>query len=435
MSVSTPVSPDVPAFFSPRPAGDSWAQCPDLIDAFRTGRVLAVPALTAEWSPTLICNMGCPLCPYGGSRQKAGHGRIRTGMFAEPDGMRTATWDIARATLDAFLAAGVKGLVATGGGEPTTWKDLPAALRYARRNGMETGLYTNAVQIALDPGLAFELLSEEVDLRFIRVSVGAVTDAVMRKHWGAVPEAVRPQFDALALLLEGRARLGRHTPAIQVSTIVDGANVGDLPGICAKVSEIFAPHRDVLSPEDALVVRPLTNHNRRRYSATDHDEATIRSVIGVCGQGGAGRRAVEAAGMQLHLGFGLGRIESGEVATYAELIHGEYAQRDVSWANGVFLTVGPDGSVYPSTEYNCNREWILGNLTTESVRDVYHGRRRIDALRVFQSVRWGPELSQPTARTARLDRIARAIQSGELSEQRIEQIRQLSLASHRLLLD
>jgi len=88
-----------------------------------------------------------------------------------------------------------------------------------------------------------------------------------------------------------------------------------------------------------------------------------------------------------------------------------------------------------STEYNCNPDWALGNLKTQSVAKVYKSQRRREVLERMNSLHWGATVSQPTSRTARLDRIARAIINGELSDSEIEAIQQVSLESHPLLLD
>ena len=139
--------------------------------------------------------------------------------------------------------------------------------------------------------------------------------------------------------------------------------------------------------------------------------------------------------MALFLGFGLDVLESGGVSTYAELLSNEYAQRDRGWASGLFLTVGPDGSVYPCMEMNCDPRRILGNLNESSVEDIYQGRPRKAFIEEADHCRWGPELFHPHSRTARLDRIARAIMSGEMTGEEIETIRRASTTSHKLLLN
>ena len=137
----------------------------------------------------------------------------------------------------------------------------------------------------------------------------------------------------------------------------------------------------------------------------------------------------------LFLGFGLDRVEMGDIPGHGELIRREYEQRDTCWAHGLFLTVGPDGSVYPCMELNCDRRWVLGNLKWQSVEEVYRSSRRMEFLEMANHCRWGAELFHPHSRTARLDRIARAVRTGELTDNDIERICELSQGSHPLILN
>src|SRR5260370_692858 len=102
-----------------------------------------------------------------------------------------------------------------------------------------------------------------------------------------------------------------------------------------------------------MIVRPMTVHGRPSgYSSHDHNEASvIREIIASCGPASPGAHALARVGVRVFLGFGLESVASGEVASYSAVIEREYARRGVSLAAGVFLTVGQDGAVYPSTEH------------------------------------------------------------------------------------
>jgi hypothetical protein len=316
-------------------------------------------------------------------------------------------------------------------------------LAYSASLGMVNSLYTNGFRLGLDESLAYQLLVPENGLVFVRMSINALSPERVKRHWGLDVVHVLPQLVGLAKLFQARQRWlpeyqarGQRLPSIQISTICDQHNVGDLHLICETVAEIVSAHRGCEGEEDVMVVRPLTIHGRKNgYSLHDHDESVIRQIIAVCGQQGDGRRLLADAGMAVYLGFGLAAIEAGDAPSYSALLEREYEQRDISWANGLFLTVGPDSSVYLSTEYNCNRDWALGNLKTQSVAEVYQSSRRREMLEHMNSLHWGAAVAQPTARTARLDKIARAIMNGELSDAEIESIRIASLNSHSLILD
>lgn len=430
-------------FLSPRGGSNIWAQRPDVIKAWKKQSQIDVPPLSLEYSPTLSCSADCHLCPYRRSRLRTCDGIIPEYQTAPEDDRQSATRASARQVLNAARSAFVQGVLWTGGGEPTIWAPLVEMLAYSSNLGMANGIYTNGFRLGWDDTFAEQLMSPATGLVFVRMSINALSPERAKQHWGIDVQEVRQQLVGLAKLFQARQRWfveyqtrGQRLPSIQISTIVDRHSVGDLPLICSTVAEIVAAHRTCAGEEDVMIIRPLTIHGRKKgYSLHDHDESVIREIITVCGSHGDGRRQIADAGMMLYLGFGLSAVESGTVSSYSALLEQEYAQRDISWANGLFLTVGPDSSVFLSTEYNCSPGWELGNLKTQSVAEVYKSKRRREVLEQMNSAHWSAAVSQPTARTARLDRIARAIINGQISDAEIESIRLASLNSHSLILD
>src|ERR1041384_8368789 len=401
-------------YLSPRGGSNAWALRPDVIEAWRRGAQLDVPPMTMEWAPILTCDADCPLCPFRRSRLQLEDGTIATEKNAPSDDKHAATLKTAHKVLEAAHESGGRGVLFTGGGEPLIWEHLVDALKYSSKLGMDNCMYTNGFRFGYDHSLASSLLSPENHMVFVRVSVNAVSRPVARKHWGLDVIEITRQIEGLGSLLKARNQLAneyaahaRTVPSIQVSTIIDRQNVSDLPAICDAVAQAFLSNRIVRGGEDVMVVRPLTIHGRPRgYSTHDHSEAMIRSVIATCGVAGTGTETLTEAGVALYLGFGLTEIAAGTVLNYSELLEREYASRDVSWSNGLFLTVGPDGSVYPTTEHNCDGSWVMGSLLNQSVREIYRSDRSRAVLARLNSHQWGPSVAQPTSRTARLDRIA-----------------------------
>lgn len=427
---------------SARGGSGAWTWQTKNITAWKQGRLLDVMPSTLEYAPILNCNMNCPLCPFAKSRWEQCHGRVPNGEFAKVNERTVAPPEIARRVLDASREAGVMGVVWTGGGEPTIWSPLLPMLHYSAELKMVNALYTNGVQLGLSPAMAEDLLKPETNMVFVRISINAVRPDTLRRHWGVKnPDDVLPQFAGLEELFKARRRLaakyaeaGRRLPSIQISTIVDKTTVGDLLPLCETLSGIVGRYREELCDGDAMVVRPLTNHRTGVYSVRDHEDYVIARLLEVCGRQGTGTKLLEGAGMKLFLGFGLDRVESGEFQTYGDLLRHEYDGRDYFWANGLFLTVGPDGTVYLCTEHNCDPDWAIGNLMTQSVAEIYHGVKRKEILELVHSRRMGPTVLEPNTRASRLNRIAQAIRNGDLTDTHIEQIHQASLRDPPLLL-
>jgi hypothetical protein len=305
---------------------------------------------------------------------------------------------------------------------------------------MANALYTNGFVFGSDPEYVFRLLSPESGLVFVRVSINTVSPALSKMHWGVEPEEVRSQLAGLARLLQARNQLApsyenKPVPSVQVSTIIDRRNVDDLLGVCQAVAQIFKDNRREAGAEDRFIVRPMTFHGRPQYSSHDHPESVVRRVVDICGEGGPGRQVLREAGLDLFMGFGLPLVETGVVPSYSALIEHAYAQRDVSLASGLFLVIGPSGNVHLSTEHNCDDKWSFGNLVTGSVAEIYRGEARRRLLSLVNAHRWGPDVAQPTSRTARLDRVAVAVRDGILTDEDIASIQRISLGSHALILD
>jgi MoaA/NifB/PqqE/SkfB family radical SAM enzyme len=437
------LSPTAARHASVRHGCNSWAQHAHNIQAWRRRALADVRPVTLEWSPVLTCNADCPECPFRSSRLSAGLHIVSTRRFLESDDRFVASEATNRLVLERSAEAKIRSVLWTGGGEPTLLPNLPDMCRYSARLGMANALYTNGFLLGTEPGLAERLLEPESRMVFVRISVNAVSPLAVRQHWGVrKPEEVLTQLDGLAKLLTARERLtqryassGRRIPSIQISTIIDRKNASDLRGVCGAVADVFSRHPAVRGDEDVMVVRPLTVHRGPEFSDHDHDEAVLREILVVCGARGDGRAVVESAGLHLFLGFGLDLLEAGSFATYSDIVRSEYEQRDQCWAHGLFLTAGPDATVYPCTEMNCNPNYALGNLREQSVEEIFRSDVRAKFLAEADACRWGPRMFQPFSRTTRLDAIARAIQCDELTDGDIEAIRVASLNEPAMLLN
>jgi MoaA/NifB/PqqE/SkfB family radical SAM enzyme len=432
----------VQRYLSKRHGSNHWATRADVIEAWRKRDFFAVPAHTLEFSPALSCNARCGTCSFAKQQRAHTDGLLPIIEHAPEDDRQAARADTGKRIIEAAKEADVEGIIWTGGGEPTVWEPLLRSLRFSSQLGMVNAIYTNGFRLGYDSEFAEALIEPETGLVFLRFSINAVSPSVVEQHWGIPAQDVAHQLAGLARVLDTRNKMapayssrGLLIPSVQISVIVDRRNVGDLRATCLAVAEIFEQHRSAVGAEDVLVVRPLTIHGRATYSTHDHTDSVITELIAVCGDGGDGRAALGRVGVPVFLGFGLDAVQSGAAASYSEVLEADYASRDTSWSNGLFLIVGPSGDVYPTTERNCDPAWSLGSLMKSSVAEIYGGTRRREIIRQFDSEHWGPRVVQPTPRTARLDRIARAVMSGELGDVDIEEIREHAEQTHPLMLD
>lgn len=134
------------SYASARGGSNLWATRDDVIDAFRAGDQIAVPPITIEFAPSNSCDLDCPLCPFRRSRTLLEHGRVGD-SYAPTDDEHSASWGTAKCVLEKAKAAGVSGVLWTGGGEPLVWPHLLPGLAYASSLGLLNCLYTNGFRI------------------------------------------------------------------------------------------------------------------------------------------------------------------------------------------------------------------------------------------------------------------------------------------------
>lgn len=128
----------------------------DQLHDLKTGGRTAAP-VNVEIDLSNRCSLGCVWCHFAYThtkgplvgKQKAPEGHI-------PGGDLMAT-DLAFRILDELVAAGVKSVTWTGGGEPTLHPAFDSIVRHAQELGLEQGLYTHGGHI--DDGRAALLKS------------------------------------------------------------------------------------------------------------------------------------------------------------------------------------------------------------------------------------------------------------------------------------
>lgn len=120
--------------------------------------------ITVEIDPIGACNSHCPCC-VGGERK----GRLEDNMVFS--------------LLYKLSCGGTRGIIFTGGGEPTLHPSLPKFIKTAFDLGLDVGLITNGLRITQ------EIISVVQYCKWIRVSLDASTPQdYMRSHGGTQTE-------------------------------------------------------------------------------------------------------------------------------------------------------------------------------------------------------------------------------------------------------
>ena len=206
-------------FLSSRSGANSWATSNDNINSWRRGALEAIRPLTLEFFPTIICNARCPHCSFHEQQVDQCGDIVQWTQLAIPDDRTACTLATGKRLLSECKKAGVRGVVYTGGGEPTTNPFLLDFLRYSKSMGMDNGLYTNGFLLGLSVAdksppklggnLVNSLLAPDAGLVFLRLSINTANGPTAQRHWGLRngSEVVESQFRALDRLLRAREQL------------------------------------------------------------------------------------------------------------------------------------------------------------------------------------------------------------------------------------
>jgi MoaA/NifB/PqqE/SkfB family radical SAM enzyme len=169
---------------------------------------------------------------------------------------------LVQSVLDPLALVDVKGVIFTGGGEPTLYRELSEAMAYCRELGIDFALNTNG------RGLCHGLVRRIMPLnpRYIRLSLNAGSPEIQRLVTG---------IDDFELIIENIKQLVRSKAACNATTdisigyVINVVNLYDILGIVCKMCEIERSLRSE-EIEDSIYsirFRPVGNYeSSKNYS-------------------------------------------------------------------------------------------------------------------------------------------------------------------------
>lgn len=113
----------------------------DRLAAWKAGEKPA--PVTVEWDLSNVCSLGCQFCHFAHTHVKGPWAVRDRAMPADfESGGTLADLTVVRRGLEEMAAAGVRGIIWSGGGEPTLHPQWQEIVAYAHGLGLEQGLYT-----------------------------------------------------------------------------------------------------------------------------------------------------------------------------------------------------------------------------------------------------------------------------------------------------
>lgn len=170
---------------NPQIEGHKLHHHPDRLADFMAGRT--VWPIYAEVSPLSSCNHRCLFCNFN----YLGHEAKRL-----PEGRMISL-------MDEFARGGVRAAVFAGAGEPSLHPDTFAAMRRARKHGIDAAMSTNGAVLGREQ---IEAMAEL--LTWTRFSINGGTPESYAAVQGAAPGDLAKALDAVSALADRKAALG-----------------------------------------------------------------------------------------------------------------------------------------------------------------------------------------------------------------------------------
>lgn len=294
--------------------------------------------ITMEIDPCGACNSHCPKC-VGGER----HGLLPTERIIS--------------LLHEFAANGVRGIIYTGGGEPTLHPDLARIIRMTAAFGMQSAVITNGLKIG-------DELAETIvrHCAWCRVSLDAGTAAGYARSHGDGPEAFEAVQDSIGRL----ASISNRAATIGVGMLVDDSYFPEMRSATRIARERGA---------DYIQFRPY-------YLAPwfggprSMDIAEFRRKLSECeGDATDGFSVLHSAGK------------------FERMEHNDYGRNyDTCWGQQFCGVVTATGDVALCCLHRGSKAHNLGNIMESSFSDVWNGERRQSVLAALDVERQCPPL-------------------------------------------
>jgi MoaA/NifB/PqqE/SkfB family radical SAM enzyme len=303
----------------------------DRVVDWRRGRHVA--PVTVEWDLSNRCTLGCTACHFAHTHTRgpwATQKRVLPMAF-DPCGDLADTAVVMRA-LQEMAHAGVKGIVWSGGGEPTTHPDWLPIVQAAAEAGLEQGMYTLG-----------GLLTEETGARLAQLASWVVVslDCADAETYAAEKGVPAARFEAACA---GVQSLAGGPATVGVSFLLHAENWRRADAMLALARELGATY---------ATFRPAIHADPQHPATATDDRSWISNALTTL--------------------TWLAQASDVEIDVSRFLAYRDWSGRSYAQCKGIQLTttVTPDGRVWVCPQRRGFRGSSLGDLSRESFAAVW----------------------------------------------------------------
>ena len=333
-------------FLSP----SNWVYHPGIVENVINGKYEKIKPYSGEFVMTLNCTHRCESpCPYTQQKQIAG-------CWNENDFMNPLahmqTLDYAKRLLDKIKQAGVKGLIFTGGGEPTLNKYLGGAMKYADEIGIDTVLYTNLV------GLSNSQLEEILDANplLIRGSLNAVSKEPYNKLHNPLNKVNSHEKALKNVKRISRGVVDKPNIDFGIAFVINEINKNDLENSAYELRDILIRNNARI---DFATFRPTFDYvggEQINPEVVDEIYEKVEKKV---------RPVLESIG-----------IKCNNVKPRYESLKKDTKNFTACRASGLYVELSPNGDLHLCCDRNAHPDWAFGNLNRNSLEEIFEGNAR-----------------------------------------------------------
>ncbi len=331
-------------------APDSWVFHENVVKKVLEGDYDGIMPYSAEFVPTLNCTNRCRgPCSY--CLQRMNEGVAAKNDFGNSR-VHMQSLNFAKGLMDKLIDGGIKGIIFTGGGEPSLFGGLEKLMEYTSQKGIDMVLYTNGN--SWTPERIARVAKTNPLL--VRLSLNCGTkEGYNRFHRPFNPNTA---FDRVKHSISCFAKEARQNPKMDfgISFIMNEINYKELPETAKVIRKIV---EDTGGKISFATYRPAFNYNGSKQTApeivdTAYDlvENEVRSILDGTG------------------------INVSNVRCRYDSLKGEERGYEICRAAGLFAELGPSGELHSCCDRNCFRVYAIGDLTKNSVQEIYKSAAR-----------------------------------------------------------
>ena len=345
-----------------------------------------VTPVTAHLVPTLNCNQRCYFCTYGQYKEKSKNPGLQMSL-AEVIGC-----------IDQLAAVGVKGVIFTGGGEPTLFHGLVEAMAHAKSKGLDIALNTNGYRCS--EALMDGILSCKPT--YIRISLNNGRPLTQKLVTGR--DNFHHVLENIQRFAERKAQLSPETD-LSVGYVVNIVNLHEMREFLDQMIRIERRVMEKTNDETpiySLQFRPVSNFEHSKHTADlQRIDALLQYMQDTYGDAyreeleGFVKRDSQPSSKTMRLALEIIKRELVPAIkmnpnSRMKIVFPELKFRDIIAGSQKpysrclscpwYLFIWPDGSVYHCVEWAGDPEFSIGNIFTTSLSKILAGEKRAQIL-------------------------------------------------------